>query len=37
MKVAILGTGAVATALAQGFASRGHSVVFGTRGRCQRR
>lgn len=31
MKVAILGTGAVAITLAQGFASRGHSVVFGTR------
>jgi 8-hydroxy-5-deazaflavin:NADPH oxidoreductase len=31
MKVAILGTGAVAIDLAQGFVSRGHSVVFGTR------
>lgn len=31
MKVAVLGTGAVAIALAKGFASRGHSVVFGTR------
>jgi 8-hydroxy-5-deazaflavin:NADPH oxidoreductase len=31
MKVAVLGTGAVAIALAQGFVSRGHSVVFGTR------
>jgi 8-hydroxy-5-deazaflavin:NADPH oxidoreductase len=31
MKVAILGTGAVAIALAKGFTSRGHSVVFGTR------
>jgi 8-hydroxy-5-deazaflavin:NADPH oxidoreductase len=31
MKVAVLGTGAVAITLAQGFASRGHSVVFGTR------
>jgi 8-hydroxy-5-deazaflavin:NADPH oxidoreductase len=31
MKVAVLGTGAVAIALAKGFASRGHSIVFGTR------
>jgi 8-hydroxy-5-deazaflavin:NADPH oxidoreductase len=31
MKVAILGTGAVAIDLAKGFVSRGHSVVFGTR------
>jgi 8-hydroxy-5-deazaflavin:NADPH oxidoreductase len=31
MKVAILGTGQVAIDLAQGFVSRGHSVVFGTR------
>jgi 8-hydroxy-5-deazaflavin:NADPH oxidoreductase len=31
MKVAVLGTGLVAIALAKGFASRGHSVVFGTR------
>ncbi len=31
MKVAVLGTGQVAIALAKGFASRGHSVVFGTR------
>jgi 8-hydroxy-5-deazaflavin:NADPH oxidoreductase len=31
MKVAILGTGTVAIALAKGFTSRGHSVVFGTR------
>jgi 8-hydroxy-5-deazaflavin:NADPH oxidoreductase len=31
MKVAVLGTGAVAIALAKGFASRGHSLVFGTR------
>jgi 8-hydroxy-5-deazaflavin:NADPH oxidoreductase len=31
MKVAILGTGLVAIALAKGFTSRGHSVVFGTR------
>jgi 8-hydroxy-5-deazaflavin:NADPH oxidoreductase len=31
MKVAVLGTGAVAIALAQGFVSRGHMVVFGTR------
>lgn len=31
MKIAILGTGLVAIALAKGFASRGHSVVFGTR------
>jgi 8-hydroxy-5-deazaflavin:NADPH oxidoreductase len=31
MKVAILGTGGVAIALAKGFTSRGHSVVFGTR------
>jgi 8-hydroxy-5-deazaflavin:NADPH oxidoreductase len=31
MKVAVLGTGPVAIALAKGFVSRGHSVVFGTR------
>jgi 8-hydroxy-5-deazaflavin:NADPH oxidoreductase len=31
MKVAVLGTGTVAIALAKGFTSRGHSVVFGTR------
>jgi 8-hydroxy-5-deazaflavin:NADPH oxidoreductase len=31
MKVAVLGTGAVAIALAKGFTSRGYSVVFGTR------
>jgi 8-hydroxy-5-deazaflavin:NADPH oxidoreductase len=31
MKVAVLGTGQVAIALAKGFASRGHTVVFGTR------
>lgn len=31
MKVAILGTGQVAIDLANGFVSRGHSVVFGTR------
>jgi 8-hydroxy-5-deazaflavin:NADPH oxidoreductase len=31
MKVAVFGTGQVAIALAKGFASRGHSVVFGTR------
>jgi 8-hydroxy-5-deazaflavin:NADPH oxidoreductase len=31
MKVAILGTGQVAIALAKGFVSRGHTVVFGTR------
>ncbi len=31
MKVAVLGTGSVAIALAKGFTSRGHSVVFGTR------
>jgi 8-hydroxy-5-deazaflavin:NADPH oxidoreductase len=31
MKVAILGTGQVAIDLAQGFSSRGHSIVFGTR------
>ncbi len=31
MKVAVLGTGQVAIDLAKGFASRGHSVVFGTR------
>jgi 8-hydroxy-5-deazaflavin:NADPH oxidoreductase len=31
MKVAILGPGQVAIALAKGFTSRGHSVVFGTR------
>ena len=31
MKVAILGTGAVAIDLAKGFVSRGHSVLFGTR------
>jgi 8-hydroxy-5-deazaflavin:NADPH oxidoreductase len=31
MKVAILGTGAVAIDLAKGFVSRGHNVVFGTR------
>ena len=31
MKVAILGTGQVAIDLANGFISRGHSVVFGTR------
>jgi 8-hydroxy-5-deazaflavin:NADPH oxidoreductase len=31
MKVAILGTGAVAIDLAKGFVSRGHSVMFGTR------
>jgi 8-hydroxy-5-deazaflavin:NADPH oxidoreductase len=31
MKVAIFGTGQVAIALAKGFASRGHSVVFGSR------
>jgi 8-hydroxy-5-deazaflavin:NADPH oxidoreductase len=31
MKVAVLGTGAVAIALAKGFTSRGHSIVFGTR------
>ncbi len=31
MKVAVLGSGTVAIALAKGFVSRGHSVVFGTR------
>jgi 8-hydroxy-5-deazaflavin:NADPH oxidoreductase len=31
MKVAVLGTGQVAIALAKGFTSRGHTVVFGTR------
>ena len=31
MKIAILGTGLVAIALAKGFTSRGHAVVFGTR------
>jgi 8-hydroxy-5-deazaflavin:NADPH oxidoreductase len=31
MKVAVLGTGQVAIALAKGFVSRGHTVVFGTR------
>lgn len=31
MKVAVLGTGQVAIALALGFVGRGHSVVFGTR------
>ena len=31
MKIAILGTGLVAIALAKGFVSRGHTVVFGTR------
>lgn len=31
MKVAVLGSGSVAIALAKGFVSRGHTVVFGTR------
>jgi predicted dinucleotide-binding enzyme len=31
MKVAVLGTGQVAISLAKGFASRGHSIVFGSR------